>query len=60
MDYVVKNVFRYDRDGDKSITYSELTNFSVEQHFGEMAIQRLHKKGYYTNGARKIMNLEEF
>lgn len=25
-----------------------------------MAIQRLHKKGYYTNGARRVMNLEEF
>lgn len=25
-----------------------------------MAIQRLHKKGYYTNGSRRVMNLEEF
>lgn len=36
------------------------TNFCVEQHFGEMAIQRLHRKGYYVNGSRRVMSLEEF
>jgi hypothetical protein len=25
-----------------------------------MAIQRLHKKGYYVNGTKRIMSLEEF
>lgn len=25
-----------------------------------MAIQRLHRKGYYSNGSRRIMNAEEF
>lgn len=41
---MTRNVFRYDVDGDKNVTYDELTNFCVEQHFGEMAIQRLHRK----------------
>lgn len=41
---MVKNVFRYDRNGDSMVTYDELTDFCVEQHFGEMAIQRLHRK----------------
>ena len=27
--YVTRNVFRYDRDGDKNVTYTELTNFCV-------------------------------
>ena len=36
------------------------TNFSVEQHFGEMAIQRLHRKGQYSQGSRRVMNMEEF
>ena len=54
--YVTKNVFRYDKDGDLNVTYIELTDFSVEQHFGEMAIQRLHKKKYYSKGADRIMN----
>jgi len=57
---VTRNVFRYDRDGDKNVTYDELTDFSVEQHFGEMAIQRLHRKKYYSRGAERIMNKEEF
>jgi Ca2+-binding EF-hand superfamily protein len=32
----------------------------VEQHFGEMAIQRLHRKGYYAHGSSRIMSFEEF
>lgn len=31
---MVKNVFRYDRDNDGKVTYDELTDFCVEQHFG--------------------------
>lgn len=27
--YVTRNVFRYDRDNDKNVTYDELTNFCV-------------------------------
>jgi hypothetical protein len=55
---VVKNVFRYDRNGDGFVTYDELTNFCVEQHFGEMAIQRRHRKKLYSQGAKRIMNLQ--
>lgn len=32
----------------------------MEQHFGEMAIQRLHRQKLYSQGNRRIMNLEEF
>ena len=49
--YVVANVFRYDKDGDKIVTYDELANFFLEYHFGEMAIQRLHKEDVYVRGA---------
>ena len=35
-------------------------NFSVEQHFGEMAIQRLHKVNTYSQGNKRIMNEKEF
>lgn len=52
--YMVKNVFRYDRNGDSMVTYDELTDFCVEQHFGEMAIQRLHrKKGNYQRADKR-------
>lgn len=27
--YMTRNVFRYDKDGDKNVTYDELTNFCV-------------------------------
>jgi Ca2+-binding EF-hand superfamily protein len=29
LDYVTRNVFRYDKDGDRNVTYEELTNFCV-------------------------------
>lgn len=32
----------------------------MEHHFGELAIQRLHREGAYTSGARLKMNEEEF
>lgn len=53
-------MFRYDRDNDKRITFSEMTNFLLEMHCGEMAIQRLHKKGIYRRGAERIMSGDEF
>ena len=37
-----------------------MTNFCVEQHFGEMAIQRLHKVNSYSRGKERIMNETEF
>lgn len=62
--YVTSNVHRYDRDGDHSVTYDEMTNFCVEMHMGEIAIQRLHKKNkeekHYVRGAERIMNEAEF
>jgi len=58
---MVKNVFRYDRNLDNFVTYDELTDFCVEQHFGEMAIQRLHrKKGNYSRWDKREMNKQEF
>lgn len=56
--YVTKNVFRYDRDNNGEVTYDELTDFCVEQHFGELAIQRLHRKKFFSKGAERIMNKE--
>lgn len=32
----------------------------MEQHFGEIAIQRLHKKKTYQRGQHRIMNQKEF
>jgi Ca2+-binding EF-hand superfamily protein len=59
--YMVKNVFRYDRNLDGKVSYDELTDFCVEQHFGEMAIQRLHrKKGNYQRADKREMNKQEF
>lgn len=58
--YVTQNVFRYDRNNDGEVTYHELTNFCTEQHFGEMAIQRRHRKGLYSQGSKRIMSQEEF
>lgn len=53
---MTRNVFRYDSDNDNFVTYDELTNFCVEQHFGEMAIQRLHRINSYSRGRERIMN----
>ena len=58
--YVVKNVFRYDKDNNKKVTYDEITNFCVEWHFGELQIQRLHKVNFYKNGAKRMMDKVEF
>jgi hypothetical protein len=54
--YVVANVFRYDVDGDRRVTYDELVNFFLELHNGEMAIQRLHKVGTYKRGAERFLS----
>lgn len=58
--YVVANVFRYDVDGDRRVTYDELVNFFVEMHNGEMAIQRLHRIGTYQRGAERVLSQAEF
>jgi Ca2+-binding EF-hand superfamily protein len=53
-------VFRYDLNNDGQVSYDELTNFCTERHFGEMAIQRLHRKKFYSEGGRRRMNCSEF
>ena len=53
---MTRNVFRYDYNNDGVITYDELVNFCMEQHFGEIAIQRLHKKKLYNKGSQRMMN----
>jgi len=58
--YFVKNIFRYDYNNDGKIEYDELVNFCMEQHFGEIAIQRLHRKNTYHRGSERMMNLPEF
>jgi Ca2+-binding EF-hand superfamily protein len=54
------NVFRYDKDGDRKITYDEIADFLLEMHSGEMAIQRMHLNETYKRGAERIMDLMEF
>lgn len=58
--YVIANVFRYDVDGDRRVTYDEMVNFFLELHAGELAIQRLHKKDSYVRGAERVMSQAEF
>jgi hypothetical protein len=58
--YVVANVFRYDVDGDRRVTYDEMVNFFLEIHNGEMAIQRLHRVRTYIRGAQRVMSQAEF
>lgn len=58
--YVQANVFRYDANSDGLITYDEMTDFFVEMHFGEMALQRLHKVSKYEKGDLRVMNEKEF
>jgi len=58
--YVIANVFRYDKNNDKIVTYDELSNFFLEIHCGEIAIQRLHRKNSYKQGAQRVMDLPEF
>ena len=58
--YLTANMFRYDHEGNNIITFDKITNFCVEQHFGEIAIQRLHKTNFYSRGYERIMNKSEF
>ena len=53
--YVTSNMFRYDRDNDGVISGDELINFFLEVSWGEIAIQRLHRKGYYKNGSIRMI-----
>ncbi len=57
---MTQNVFRYDRNNDGEVSYHELTNFCTELHFGEMTIQRRHRKNLYSQGKKRIMSREEF
>jgi Ca2+-binding EF-hand superfamily protein len=58
--YVVANVFRYDVNNDGFITYDEMADFFLEMHFGELALQRLHKFRKFIRGDERLMNFEEF
>lgn len=60
IDYVILNVFRYDPDGDKKITYDELTNFILEMHCGEIALQRLHREKKFAQWQKRILSLNDF
>lgn len=58
--YFIKNVFRYDYNNDGVVEYDELVNFCMEQHLGEIAIQRLHRQKLYSRGSQRQMNEQEF
>ena len=58
--YVTSNMFRYDKDNDGLINCLELINFFLEVSWGEIAIQRLHRKGYYKNGSARMIEEKEF
>lgn len=58
--YVVANVFRYDANEDGFVNYNELTDFFLELHNGELALQRLHKVNKFSKGDQRILNLPEF
>lgn len=60
MEYFVKNVFRYDKNNDGVIEYDELVNFCMEQHLGEVALQRLHRQKTYAKGSQRLMSEKEF
>lgn len=56
----LKNLFRCDTNNDGKIDYDEMVNFCVEQHFGEIALQRLHRQSVYQRGGEYLMNIVEF
>lgn len=58
--YVIRNVFRYDRNNDWKVTFEEMADFLLEVHCGEMAIQRLHLRDVYRQGSRRVMDVQEF
>lgn len=60
IDYVILNMFRYDPNGDKSVTYDELTNFILEMHCGEIALQRLHREKKFAQWQKRLLSLEDF
>lgn len=53
-------MFRYDKDKNGVISNEELINFFLEVSWGEIAIQRLHRKGYYKNGGIRMIDADEF
>jgi Ca2+-binding EF-hand superfamily protein len=58
--YVIANVFRYDVNNDGFITYDEMADFFLEMHFGELALQRLHRIRKFLRGDERLMNFDEF
>ena len=60
IDYVILNISRYDTNGDGEVTYDELANFILDQHCGEITLQRLHKVKKLSKWEARIMNFEEF
>lgn len=57
---MIANVFRYDVNNDGFITYDEMADFFLEMHFGELALQRLHKIRKFIRGDQRMMNYDEF
>jgi hypothetical protein len=51
-------MFRYDKDNDGIIGPKDLINFFLEVSWGEIAIQRLHRKGYYKNGSSRMIDAQ--
>lgn len=60
IDYVLLNMFRYDPNGDKTVTYDELANFILEMHCGEIALQRLHRDKKISGWERRVLSLSDF
>jgi Ca2+-binding EF-hand superfamily protein len=60
IDYVLLNMFRYDTNGDKSVSYDELTNFILEIHCGEIALQRLHKEKKFAQWQKRMLASIDF
>lgn len=58
--YFLKNFFRYHRPTNGLAALDPLTDFCIQWHFGEMSIQRLHRKNTYQRGRDRVMNENEF
>lgn len=42
------------------MTFEVFVEFFLGLHCGEMAIQRLHREGFYVRGADRLMSEQEF
>jgi len=47
----MRNLERFNRDGDSSINIDEITNFCMEYQFGEVAVQKMILGKEYSRGA---------